>query len=212
MVIYESYQQEHFGHWPQVPPAGLRVAVDPQSVGMTPGPAALVVTLGMPVAGNGPAEETAPGLRAEAIYNNGREVKLLADPSLELDLAVEAQLITMEGVTDEEFNRMVDLQETFLENFHAEETAEDVHVIDEYAQALQILGAHSISTVNEWQPVPDNPIAAQAFAYQPGPSISALHPAQPTYRVPPLPQSESSATSARQQPGNPERAPSPGRR
>ncbi|MFE5112915.1 hypothetical protein [Streptomyces sp. NPDC056663] len=111
-MVYESYRQARVGQlaWPMMPPAGLRVAVDGESVGSDQ--AVVMVTL------NAPQEEGAGSSR--------RAAQLLIAPSVDLDdMAVSAAVSRASGVDEATFREAQDLHASILPLYYRSDESMD---------------------------------------------------------------------------------------
>ncbi|MEV5646391.1 hypothetical protein AB0L67_40980 [Streptomyces flaveolus] len=105
LEVYGDYQQRSPG-WPQLPPEGLRVAVD-ADVARVQGRDVAVVELNVP--------QPAAGLSSAGVP------PLLADPSLDLDDAAVRSRIMAAGIQEDDFVQAVGMQENILGMLSAEE-------------------------------------------------------------------------------------------
>ena len=182
-AVYEDYQR--LMGWPQVPPAGLRVVVNPETVDVQRWEAA-VVTLNEPQPTAGPSGVSVPSL--------------VADPSLDLtDVGVRSRIFAAE-VEWPAYQAAMQVQGDLLHRIRAEEFGPDAVPPsppagqEQYAHQAQYadpaqsapeagmfdgvdldaLAAHAVDPNTwDWQsvgmwPTSDNPVAPSALAHLPG--------------------------------------------
>ncbi|WP_267717422.1 hypothetical protein [Streptomyces sp. CoH17] len=203
MTIYEGYRAV-FPQWPEVPPPGLRVAVDSTTMdyvkeavygeasGQVPGLGPAMATLNVPGAQAGPvATADVPGF--------------LADPLMDLTDHASQQFTRTAGITDPQYDQAAAVQERFLqEHLEADplsppaaampDSADD-YLLDQFGTDLPPLPGQPLSPsaaygdfdALQWEPVPaftppgiapsaTHPAAATPYALAPGP---AAHPSTP---------------------------------
>ncbi|MEW1762552.1 hypothetical protein AB0393_39480 [Streptomyces cyaneofuscatus] len=113
-TIYADYR-EVFPQWPEVPPPGLKVAVDSTTMDYV-----REVVYGQ-VRGQGPAMATlnVPGAPAGSV-TTADVPGFLADPGMDLTDPASEQFWRSAGITDPQYNQAAALQEGFLQH-HVEE-------------------------------------------------------------------------------------------
>ncbi|WP_267717300.1 hypothetical protein [Streptomyces sp. CoH17] len=112
-AIYEDYRAM-FPQWPEVPPPGLKVAVDSATMGYMK--EAVYGAMSGQMLGQGPAMATlnVPGAQA-GLVTTADVPGFLADPGMDLTDPASEQFRRSAGITDPQYKQAAALQEDFLQ-------------------------------------------------------------------------------------------------
>ncbi|MFG2175296.1 hypothetical protein ACGFMO_28710 [Streptomyces niveus] len=119
--MYVDYQRLQ-PDWPEVPPTGLKFAVDPKSAGLTTVKAALVVSLEVPQTESSASASSVPSF--------------LADPYLDLDSSKVRKTVLRQGVAGSAYEAAKEWQTQLQDQTRLEEFGADAALIPQNHPAL----------------------------------------------------------------------------
>ncbi|WP_267717284.1 hypothetical protein [Streptomyces sp. CoH17] len=199
MTIYADYR-EVFPQWPEVPPQGLKVAVDSATMDLVR--ESVYGAVSGQVVGQGPAMATlnVPGAQAGPVTTAGVP-GFLADPGMDLTDPASEQFRRSAGITDPQYGEAAAVQEGFLQHHVGEDPLSppaaampygaDDFLLDKFGTDLPPLpslpgqsaspgAAYGSFDALRWEPAP--------ALVPPAAVPSATHPAAVTpYGLPPEP-------------------------